>query len=260
MIFLGTVKGDLKYYFPLDDQTDRSIVMALYAISDLHLALSTEKPMDIFGTGWTNYMDRLDEQWRLSVSDSDTIIIPGDISWATYLENAVRDFEFIDSLPGKKIISKGNHDYWWTTMNKLEGFLTANGFSTVSFMHNNSFRVDNMIICGTRGWRIPGDDGFNAEDRKIYSRELQRLELSLKSAELLPGDKLVVAMHFPIFNSKGVFSEFLDIMQRYGVNICIYGHLHGEGFANAFEGLRQGVEFKLVSADYLAFKPLCINL
>lgn len=197
--------------------------MALYAISDLHLALSTDKPMDVFGARWANYMERLNEQWRLAVTGEDTVIMPGDISWATYLDNAVEDFAMIDSLPGKKIISKGNHDYWWTTMNKLEGFLAANKFSTISFMHNNSFKVGNNVICGTRGWNIPGDDGFNAEDRKIYNRELQRLELSLKSSMVLPGERLIVAMHFPVFNSKGVFSDFLEIMQRYGVNLCIYG-------------------------------------
>lgn len=232
--------------------------MALYAISDLHLALSTDKPMDIFGARWSNYMERLAENWQVTVSDEDTVIIPGDISWATYLENAVEDFKLIDSLPGKKIISKGNHDYWWTTMNKLEKFLSSNGFSTISFMHNNSFRIDNNIICGTRGWKTPGDDSFSAEDRKIYQRELQRLELSFKSVEVSPGDRLIAAMHFPVFNSKGVFSEFLEIMQRYGVNLCIYGHLHGEAIKNAVEGMHQGVEFKLVSADYLEFKPLML--
>lgn len=233
--------------------------MALYAISDLHLALSTDKPMDIFGARWSNYMDRITEHWQATVLDEDTVVIPGDISWATYLENAIEDFKLIDSLPGKKIISKGNHDYWWTTMSKLDKFLSANGFSTISFMHNNSFRVENNIICGTRGWKMPGDDGFNAEDRKIYQRELQRLELSLKSVNVLPGDRLIAAIHFPIFNSRGVFSEFLEIMQRYGVNLCIYGHLHGDVFKNAIEGMQDGVELRLVSADYLEFKPLMIS-
>ena len=232
--------------------------MALYAISDLHLALSTDKPMDVFGAGWSNYMDKLEENWKAVVSDKDTVVIPGDISWATYLGNAVEDFKLIDSLPGKKIISKGNHDYWWTTMSKLDKFLSANGFSTISFMHNNSFRVENNVICGTRGWKMPGDDGFSAGDRKIYQRELQRLELSCKSVEVLPGDRLIAAMHFPVFNSRCVFSEFLEIMQRYGVRLCIYGHLHGDAFKNAVEGMQDGVEFRLVSADYLEFKPLML--
>lgn len=232
--------------------------MALFAISDLHLALSTDKPMDIFGARWSNYMERLTEQWQATVSDEDTVVIPGDISWATYIENAIEDFKLIDSLPGKKIISKGNHDYWWTTMSKLEKFLSQNDFSTISFMHNNSFRVENNVICGTRGWKMPSEDGFNAEDRKIYQRELQRLELSLGSVEVLPEDRLIAAMHFPVFNPKGVFSEFLEIMQRYGVNLCIYGHLHGDAFQYAVEGMRDGVEFRLVSADYLSFRPLIL--
>lgn len=233
--------------------------MALYAISDLHLALSTDKPMDIFGARWSNYMDRIKENWQAVVSADDTVVVPGDISWATYLENAVEDFRMIDSLPGRKIISKGNHDYWWTTMSKLEKFLSDNGFSTISFMHNNSFWVENNIICGTRGWKLPGDDDFSTEDRKIYQRELQRLEISLKSAKVMPGDRLIAAMHYPIFNSRGVFSEYLGIMQRYGVNLCIYGHLHGEAFRNAPEGVHAGIEFRLISADYLEFRPLMIS-
>ncbi len=233
--------------------------MALYAISDLHLALSTDKPMDVFGARWHNYMDRIKENWQAVVSEEDTVVVPGDISWATYLENAVEDFKLIDSLPGKKIISKGNHDYWWTTLSKLDNFLSVNGFSTIRFMHNNSFKVGNNILCGTRGWKMPGDDGFSAEDRKIYQRELQRLELSLKSVEVLPGDRLIAAMHYPVFNSKGVFSEFLEILQKYGVSLCLYGHLHGDAFKNAVEGVHNGVEFKLVSADYLLFKPIRIG-
>ena len=233
--------------------------MALFAISDLHLALSADKPMDIFGPRWANYMERLAVNWRETVTGDDTVIIPGDISWATYLSEAHEDFRLIESLPGRKIISKGNHDYWWTTMSKLEGFLSENGFTTISFMHNNSFRVENRVICGARGWKTPGDDGFSTEDRKIYNRELQRLELSLKSSGAQPGDRLIVAMHFPVFNSKGVFSEFLEIMQRYGVELCIYGHLHGNAHMNAVEGTRQGVEFRLVSADFLEFRPLRLD-
>lgn len=232
--------------------------MALFAISDLHLSLSADKPMDIFGAGWSNYMERLTEQWKSVVSDDDTVIIPGDISWAMYIDEALKDFMLIESLPGKKIISKGNHDYWWTTMSKLEKFLVDNAFTTISFMHNNSFRVGNNVICGTRGWKMPGEDSFSAEDRKIYQRELKRLELSLGSVEAMPGDRLITAMHFPVFNPKGVFSEFLEIMQSYNVALCVYGHLHGASLQNAIEGVRHGVEFRLVSADYLAFRPLML--
>jgi uncharacterized protein len=229
--------------------------MAIYAISDLHLALSIDKPMDIFGNRWTNYMDRIKSEWLQTVGEEDWVILPGDISWATYLEQAVADFRYIDSLPGRKIISKGNHDYWWTTHSKLEKFLEENALTTIRFMHNNSFRLGHSIICGTRGWDYPGEEG-SAEDQKIYKRELQRLELSLKSVEREPGDELLVALHYPPFSAKREPGEFVNIMSRYGVKQCIYGHLHGEGFRNAVEGEINGIRFYLVSSDYLYFKPL----
>jgi len=230
--------------------------MAIYAISDLHLAKSVDKPMDVFGARWANYMDKLEEKWCSTVGEDDVVLIPGDISWATYLNQAYEDFSFIERLPGKKIISKGNHDYWWTTKNKLDKFVIENGFSSISFMHNNSFTIESTAVCGTRGWEMPGEDGFSAEDVRIYSRELQRLELSLKSARVPEGGWLIVAMHFPVFNSKGVFSGFLDIMEKYNVKLCIYGHLHGEAHKSAVEGLVKGIEFKLVAADHIGFKPL----
>ncbi|MEN6313519.1 MAG: metallophosphoesterase [Clostridiaceae bacterium] len=230
--------------------------MAIYAISDLHLALSVDKPMDVFGARWSNYMDRLEENWRSTVDTNDYVLIPGDISWATYLSQAYKDFSFIEQLPGIKIISKGNHDYWWTTKNKLDKFLSENGFSSIHFMHNNSFTIEDTAVCGTRGWEMPGEDGFNAEDAKIYSRELQRLELSLKSAVVPDNGRLIAAMHFPVFNSNGVFSEFLGIMEKYRVQLCIYGHLHGEAHKYAVEGTVRGVEFRLVAADRLGFRPL----
>ena len=230
--------------------------MAIFAISDLHLALSVDKPMDVFGPRWANYMGRLEENWCAAVGMNDHVLIPGDISWATYLEQAYEDFRFIDRLPGKKIISKGNHDYWWTTKSKLDKFILENGFSTIRFMHNNSYTLENAAVCGTRGWDMPGEDGFNAEDVKIYQRELQRLELSLKNAAVPEGGCLIAAMHFPIFNSRGVFSGFLDIMQKYNVQLCIYGHLHGEAHRYAIEGKVKGIEFRLVAADRTGFRPV----
>lgn len=231
--------------------------MSLYAISDLHLAYGINKPMDVFGDRWSNYMERLKEEWQGTVLEDDYVIIPGDISWATYLEQAVDDFKFIDSLPGKKIISKGNHDYWWTTMSKLEKFLKEYEFTTISFMHNNSIKVNGTVICGTRGWKCPGDEEFGSEDRKIFERECQRLELSLKTALTYTGNEnIITAMHYPPFNQKGELTRFVEIMGKYGVSKCLYGHLHGHGFKNAVTGLVNGIEFHLVSADYLAFKPL----
>jgi len=230
--------------------------MAVFAISDLHLSLGIDKPMDIFGDGWKDYMKRIKTEWCQAVGEEDYVIIPGDISWATYLKDAKADFEYIDALPGKKIISKGNHDYWWTTIRKLEMFLEENSFKSISFMHNNSFRLGRYLLCGTRGWNAPGDEGFGEEDRKIYNRELSRLENSLKSAGRAEGDILVAALHFPPFNSRQQPAGFVDIMKKYGVDICIYGHLHADGLKNAVEGEVEGIYFKLVSADYLRFKPL----
>lgn len=232
--------------------------MPIYAISDLHLALSIDKPMDIFGDRWKNYMERLKLAWSQTVTSNDYVIIPGDISWATYLANAVEDFNFIEALPGKKIISKGNHDYWWTTMNKLENFINKNNYSTISFMHNNSFRIENAIICGTRGWSCPGDNDFTDEDRKIYNRELQRLELSFKDCKRDDESIVIAALHFPPFNSKKEPSGFVDILKKYGVNKCIYGHLHGQNSSNVVDGDYDGIEYRLVSADYLNFRPILL--
>ncbi|MCX7842045.1 MAG: metallophosphoesterase [Clostridia bacterium] len=231
--------------------------MSVFAISDLHLSLSIDKPMDIFGTAWKDYMGRIQANWVETVSSKDYVIIPGDISWATYLSEAEADFRFIEKLPGRKIISKGNHDYWWTTMSKLNKFISENNYLTISFMQNNSFVIGDSVLCGTRGWKCPGDEGFGEEDRKIYERELQRLELSLKSIGPAHGN-ITVALHYPPFNSKKEPSYFVEIMNRYGVKRCVYGHLHGEGFKNAVTGEVSGIKYNLVSADYLNFKPLKI--
>lgn len=239
---------------------NKGALMNIYAISDLHLALSIDKPMDVFGDRWSNYMEKIKTNWNQTVSPEDWIIIPGDISWATYLEQAAEDFIYINSLPGIKIISKGNHDYWWTTLNKLNKFISDNNFSSIRFMHNNSFRLDGFTVCGTRGWNCPGDSGFSEEDRKIFNRELQRLDISLKSAaDESESSTLIVALHYPPFNSRGESSEFIEIMKKYSVKKCIYGHLHGESHKNAVVGMRDGIEFNLVSADYLSFKPLKLN-
>lgn len=233
--------------------------MALFAISDLHLALSVDKPMEVFGPRWTDYMERLKMNWENTVSEEDYVIVPGDVSWATYINQAHEDFMFINLLPGKKIILKGNHDYWWTTQNKMKNFLTKNDFNTIQFLQNNSVKLGDIHICGTRGWICPGEEGFGVEDRKIYERELQRLELSLDSAKVGNNEEIIVALHYPPFNNKGEPSEFTEIMEGYGVKTCIYGHLHGEFSGKKVEGKIGNTSFKLVSADYLEFKPLKIG-
>jgi predicted phosphohydrolase len=233
--------------------------VALYAIADLHLALSIDKPMDIFGSRWVDYMSRIKLHWEETVCEKDYVIIAGDISWATYLDQAREDFRFIDDLPGEKIIIKGNHDYWWSTQKKMKEFIKDNNFNTIQFLHNNSILVDDFVICGTRGWICPGEEGFSLEDRKIYERELQRLELSLSSSKNLNNERIIVALHYPPFNNKGEPSEFMELIRKYNVKMCVYGHLHGEGCEKGIEGLIDDVHYRLVSADCLQFKLLKID-
>ncbi len=234
--------------------------MAIFTIADLHLALGIDKPMDIFGGRWSNYMEKLKNNWISAVKEEDSVIVPGDISWATYIDNAYEDFKYIDSLPGKKIISKGNHDYWWTTASKLNKYLDENNFKTISFMHNNAFSIEDVAICGTRGWKCPGEDDFKKDDDKIYKREITRLELSIKSAEIIPHKKKLVFMHYPPVTTKSQTSGFIDIMKQYNITDCFFGHLHGEGIKGAIEGEYQGINLKLISADHLDFMPILVSL
>ncbi|MBE7024990.1 MAG: serine/threonine protein phosphatase [Ruminococcaceae bacterium] len=222
--------------------------MAIFAMSDLHLPLGIDKPMDVFGSGWENYVERISENWKSTVKETDTVLIGGDVSWATYLEEALPDFHFIENLPGRKLISKGNHDYWWTTAAKLSAFLTENQFKTITFLHNSSVLSDGYAICACRGWKSPFESDFNGEDRKIYEREMMRLQLSLKEGEKL-SEKRIVMMHYP------PDVGFAEILDEYNVEFCVYGHLHGRGAWNKFA---QSERDLLVSADYLSFMPKCI--
>ncbi|MDD6308688.1 MAG: metallophosphoesterase [Clostridia bacterium] len=219
--------------------------MALFAISDLHLPIGIDKPMDVFGAGWENYVARIADGWKKMVRDSDTVLVNGDVSWATYLEEALPDLQFIESLPGKKLISKGNHDYWWTTLSKLQAFTAEHHLDSITFMHNNSVLCEGYAICTCRGWRSPFERGFSAEDEKIYAREMARLTLSLKEGEKL-SEKRIVMMHYP------PEVGFSDILDAYNVQYCLYGHLHGKA---AWDRFPQSDRDILVSADYLFFTP-----
>jgi len=227
--------------------------MALYTISDLHLPLGIDKPMNIFGSAWDNYVERLGDNWQSIVKADDVVVLPGDFSWATYIEQSIRDFEFLNRLNGKKILSKGNHDYWWTTMNKLKRFVSEQGFKNIEFMQNNSFVYENTAICGSRGWIHPSWDGFGEEDRKIYDREIIRAELALKSAEGF--EDIIFFNHYPICSNKLEKNEMTDLLRRYNVNDVVYGHLHGASHKSAVTGEREGINYHLVSADYLKFEP-----
>lgn len=238
--------------------------MSVYAISDLHLCLGVSKPMDVFGGEWEGYIDKIKENWVNLITDEDLVIIPGDLSWATYIGESVKDFKFLSNLPGRKIIIKGNHDYWWTTMTKLKEFVEVNNFKGISFLNNDSYREmltdkNGIVICGTRGWKTPGEKDFSVEDKKLFEREVFRLELSLKSAKskMQEGDKLVVAMHFPPFYLDCEENEFTKLFKTYSVKVCIFGHLHGVGASDSIYNREDefGTKYCFVSADYLKFKP-----
>ena len=224
--------------------------MALYAIGDLHLSLSAEKPMDVFGGNWVGYMDKLKAGIQ-KITEKDTTVLLGDLSWALDLENAREDFAWIDSIPGKKIILKGNHDYWWSTVAKFNRFCEDNGFSNQFILNNNHFVYEDWAICGTRGWFFE-EDRSGEHDEKIFKRELLRLEASLKSA----GDlRKMVFLHYPPIYKGYRCDEILQLLSKYGVSRCFYGHLHGASHGLAIEGLWDGIEFRLVSADKLNFEP-----
>lgn len=228
--------------------------MALYTISDLHLPLGVDKPMDIFGKSWENYVERLQENWQNVVKPEDTVVLPGDFSWAMYLDEAEKDFEFLHSLNGKKIILKGNHDYWWETLTKLKRYVAERDYDDICFLQNNYFEYKDKSICGTRGWNLPVAPHMSDEDKKIYEREVQRLELSLSAAP--EESEKIVFTHFPPVGVGCTENKFTDIMKKYSVKKCIYGHLHAKSAERALTGNVSGIEYLLVSCDYLRFMPV----
>ena len=230
--------------------------MALYAIGDLHLSISTNKPMDIFGLRWENHTEKLKNAFSL-LSKDDVTVICGDLSWGMDLNEAREDFLFIDRLPGRKIILKGNHDYWWSTATKAKSFFKDNGITTIDILNNNCFFYgDEAAICGTRGWFYEEETG-SSHDKKIMSRELQRLETSLKAAGELTK---YVFLHYPPKYGTYVCPEILELFDKYSVEMCFAGHIHGKSLQSVFEGEYRGVEYRMVSADHLNFCPLPILL
>ena len=227
--------------------------MSLFVLADLHLSLGEDKPMDIF-SGWEDYEKRIENNWKALVTDEDTVVLPGDISWAMSLDGAAVDMGFVHALPGKKIISKGNHDYWWTTMAKMERFLEANGYGSISFLHNNHYRFGEYGICGTRGWIA--ENGEPA-DAKVLARETMRLEASLLSAEK-EGLTPIAFLHYPPVFGNTVNESIMDVLIRHGIKKCFYGHLHGRSCNFAVNGVYEGIEMQLVSCDYVRFTPVKI--
>ena len=224
--------------------------MSLFAIGDLHLCLGASKPMDVFGGNWIGYMDKLKEGMSV-IGPEDTTVLLGDLSWALDLERAGADFGWIDQIPGRKIILKGNHDYWWSTASKFYKFCEERGFTQQWILNNNHYEYDGHAICGTRGWFFE-EERSGQHDEKVFKRELLRLEASLRSAGELPK---MVFLHYPPRYKGYCCEEILELLERYDVRRCFYGHLHGPSHKLAMQGLWDGVEFRLVSADHLDFKP-----
>lgn len=234
--------------------------MAIFTIGDLHLSLKNPKPMDIFGANWENHDKKIKADWLSKVTENDLVVLPGDFSWETYLSETDVDFGYLNDLPGKKLLLKGNHDYWWTTLSSMRNFLKEQDFSNIDFIYNNSYEFENYIIAGTRGWSVK-EEG----NEKMLNRECIRLELSLKDAvEKFGSEKeIIVFMHYPPITNIDLIqnkeSDFIRIMKKYNVKRCYYGHLHSNSINDAIEGNYFGINFKLVSSDGLNFKLLKIN-
>ena len=224
--------------------------MAFYAISDLHLSHCVPKPMSKFGMHWDDHWNRIRQNWLETISIDDVVLIPGDISWAMQLSEAQFDLDEISELPGIKIMIKGNHDYWWSSPSQIRLKLPSNMF----IIQNDSILVDNIVVCGTRGWLCPNDGNFSGQDQKIYQRELQRLKLSLESGKRWGKFDTIVMMHYPPFNDKKQVSGFTDLFKKYNICKVIYGHLHGESLKYAVNGVVDGINYDQVSCDNLQFQ------
>lgn len=228
--------------------------MSLYAIGDLHFSTAVNKPMNIFGDNWDNHEEKIINSWKSKVNEEDTVLIVGDTSWAINMNEAEEDLNIIHNLPGKKIYVKGNHDYWWTTVAKLNKL-----YDDMSFLQNNFYQYEEYAICGTRGWICPNDVKFTEDDEKIYKREAHRLKLSLDAAKKAEFKKIIVITHYPPTNDKLDPSLFTEIYESYGVEKVVYGHLHGkESFKMGLKGIRNEVEYNLVSCDYVDFNLIKI--
>lgn len=227
--------------------------MGLFVIGDPHLSFGTDKPMDIF-SGWTDYTEKLSTQWRDVVSANDTVVVAGDISWGMTLDQSLPDFQFLHELPGRKIFLKGNHDYWWTTKTRMDRYFAEHGLDTLHILHNNAYTSQGFSLCGTRGWI---NETGEPEDQKVLLREAGRLEASLK-AGLETGLPPLVFLHYPPVYLDDVNRPLLDVLKRYDVKKCYYGHIHGKAAQRAVRGLRDGIEYDLVACDFVGFKPVRI--
>ncbi len=227
--------------------------MALWAIGDLHLSNQVDKPMDIFGTDWSNHPKRIRDHWLKAIKENDIILIPGDISWAMTLTEAQSDLEWIGSLPGKKILIRGNHDYWWSGISKVRNILPKDVYA----IQNDAVRVGSITICGTRGWLLPSNPKITNHDKQIYAREVQRLQLSLEAAKKM-GDPVVAMIHYPPAASLEDTTPITNLLDKYHVKLCVYGHLHGSAHRFAMNGNKNDTRYQLVSSDYIQFSPMLL--
>lgn len=223
--------------------------MKIFAISDLHLSMNSSKPMDIFGPVWENYLDIIENDWKSKVSDEDLVLIAGDISWAMRISEAKEDLEYLCGLGGNKVIIKGNHDYWWSSIGEVRRNMSNNTFA----IQNDAIRFCNIIVCGSRGWVIPEGDTVNAQDEKIYRRELIRMELSLQTMQAMrqDGDKIIVMTHFPPYNFKGEDSEMTRLFEKYKVDVVVFGHLHSYDKKQKMQLTKNNIKYYLTSCDLL---------
>jgi predicted phosphohydrolase len=228
--------------------------VAIFALADPHLSFGCAKPMDVFA-GWADYVRRIETNWRAAVAQSDTVVLPGDISWGMSLEEALPDFAFLHGLPGTKILLKGNHDYWWNTRKKVETLWAAHGLGSLRLLHNNAFFAEDRALCGSRGWFF---DSPEPDAQKVLLREAGRLRVSIREGKRLAGgdmERLLVFLHYPPIAGGEVCREIMDVLVQEGARRCCYGHLHGYAVRGAFQGVAEGVRFELVSADALGFSP-----
>ena len=236
----------------------KEVQVKVFAISDLHLSGGLQKPMDVFGPHWRDHFARISEDWRARVAPEDLVLLPGDFCWAMQLSQAMDDLRAVAALPGTKVLLRGNHDFWWSSISRVRAALPEGMLA----LQNDAIVTERAVLCGTRGWLCPGDSALSADDLRVYQREVARLQLSLECAEKKRAEArmrgvelpLLAMLHFPAFCDAEIPSGFTELLEAHEVPLCIYGHLHGPGLTTAYNGTLRGVEYKLVSCDGLGFK------
>lgn len=240
-------------------------IMALYVIADLHLSTeNAAKSMEVFGNRWQDYQNKIKRNWNKLVTESDTVIVPGDVSWALSLEDAMPDLKFLDTLNGKKLLMKGNHDFWWTSLTKMRNLFEAEGITSIDFLYNNAVEVEGYILTGSRGWFVDPSiqtKNVNADFEKINNRELIRLKIGLDAAKELQGEndtEIIAFFHFPLMWGDFKNEKMIDLLREYGITRSYFGHIHGNYYTSGnFE--HNGLKMRLISADFLDFVPLFVQ-